>query len=108
MYVYRKSIEHFHSYREGHVQLAGSNHCLDAGAAPADGTTMKIWECFDNLPAQDWFYTDDQRFALTNQGFCLDLTNGNATNGNLVQVWGCTDFNANQIWSVSNGTSSSA
>ncbi|KAF7773527.1 CAZyme family CBM13 [Agaricus bisporus var. burnettii] len=93
---------------EGHVQLAATNHCLDAGATPVDGTKMKIWECFDNLPAQDWFYTDDHRISLTNQGSCLDLTEGNLTNGNAVQVWKCTDFNANQIWSVSNGTSGPA
>lgn len=80
---------------------------------------MKIWECFDNLPAQDWFYTDDKRVALTNQGkggiydmsktatndffkgFCLDLTNGDLTNGSQAQVWKCTDNNTNQIWTTS-------
>jgi len=34
---------------------------------------MKIWQCFDNLPAQDWFYTDDKRIALTNQGTTVHL-----------------------------------
>lgn len=80
------------------VQVNGTNFCLDAGASPSDGTGMKIWTCFDNLPAQEWFYTADNRIALENQGFCLDLTNGVLTNGNQVQEWTCTDFNTNQIW----------
>ncbi|KAF9442685.1 carbohydrate-binding module family 13 protein [Macrolepiota fuliginosa MF-IS2] len=85
---------------EGHVNLASTGFCLDAGMVPANGIGMKIWECFNNLPAQDWFYTSDQRIALTNQGLCLDLTNGDLTNGNLVQTWTCTDFDTNQIWTI--------
>lgn len=38
--------------------------------APADGTRMKIWQCFDNLPAQQWFWTTDARIALFNKGAC--------------------------------------
>lgn len=37
---------------------------------------MKIWQCYDGLAAQQWYYTGDNRIALTNQGLCLDLTNG--------------------------------
>lgn len=40
---------------------------------------MKIWQCYDNLPAQQWFYTGDNRVALTNRGLCLDLTNGKSS-----------------------------
>ncbi|KDQ31546.1 carbohydrate-binding module family 13 protein [Pleurotus ostreatus PC15] len=80
------------------VQLAGTNFCLDAGSSPANGVGMKIWECFDNLPAQQWFLTADDRIALENQGLCLDLTNGNVTNGNQVQTWQCTDNDINQAW----------
>ena len=29
---------------------------------------MKIWQCYDNLPAQAWFYTADNRVALTGKG----------------------------------------
>jgi len=32
------------------------------------------------------------------KGFCVDLTNGDLQNGNAVQIWKCTDFDANQIW----------
>ncbi|KAL0951944.1 hypothetical protein HGRIS_008595 [Hohenbuehelia grisea] len=50
------------------VKLAGTNFCLDAGSTPANGVELKIWQCFDNLAAQTWFYTGDQRIALQNQG----------------------------------------
>ena len=88
---------------------------------------MKIWKCFDNLPAQDWFYTADLRIALTGMGTyfrsfvdpmpspisdlivivgqCLDLTNGILTNGNPVQTFQCTDGNTNQIWTTTLSTS---
>lgn len=31
-------------------------------------------------------------------GLCLDLTNGDLTDGNPVQTWQCTDGNPNQVW----------
>jgi hypothetical protein len=37
-------------------------------ADPANGIQLKIWECFDHLPAQQWFYTQDSRIALQGQG----------------------------------------
>ncbi|KAF8997618.1 G-X-X-X-Q-X-W domain-containing protein [Cyathus striatus] len=82
------------------VQLTGTNFCLDAGAASGNGVGMKIWQCYDNLPAQAWYYTDDNRIALENQRQCLDLPNGNVTDGVQVQTWQCTDFNTNQIWTL--------
>ena len=32
---------------------------------------MKIWTCYDNLKAQKWFYTNDNRIALENQGLSV-------------------------------------
>ena len=80
------------------VQLNGTNFCLDAGSSPSNGIGMKIWTCYDNLPAQQWFYTGDNRIALENQGFCLDLTNGSTADGNVLQTWSCTTGNTNQVW----------
>jgi hypothetical protein len=45
------------------IRLISETH-LD----PANGVGLKIWQCFDNLPAQQWFYTDDNRIALEGQG----------------------------------------
>ncbi|KAJ3521431.1 hypothetical protein NM688_g9017 [Phlebia brevispora] len=80
------------------VQLAGTNYCLDAGDSPANGVQMKIWECYSSLAAQTWYYTDDNRIALENQGLCLDLTNGSTDDGTIMQIWACTDDNSNQVW----------
>ncbi|KAJ3520024.1 hypothetical protein NMY22_g12929 [Coprinellus aureogranulatus] len=81
------------------VKLANTNFCLDAGSTPGNGVGMKIWECYDNLPAQQWFFTSDNRIALEGQGQCLDLPSGNLTNTVQVQTWACTDNNFNQVWS---------
>ena len=35
---------------------------------PSNKTPMKIYTCYDNLPAQQWYYTNDKRIALEGQG----------------------------------------
>ncbi|TEB31150.1 hypothetical protein FA13DRAFT_1754899 [Coprinellus micaceus] len=85
--------------------LQGTNFCLDAGANPASGVGMKIWQCYDNLPAQQWYYTDDNRLAVGGSRYafeahvnawicpmaCLRTRTkcrpGNALDGNTNQVW---------------------
>ncbi|KAH6885084.1 carbohydrate-binding module family 13 protein [Coprinopsis sp. MPI-PUGE-AT-0042] len=78
------------------VQLAGTQFCLDAGSAPANGVGLKVWQCYDALPAQQWYFTTDNRIALEGQGLCVDLPNGDITNGIQLQTWQCTDNNMNQ------------
>ncbi|KAL7413806.1 ricin B lectin domain-containing protein [Mrakia frigida] len=80
------------------VKLAGTDFCLDAGSYPASGVPMKIWTCYDNLPAQAFYRTADNRFAVTGKGQCLDLPNGRVENSNQVQTWVCTNGNTNQVW----------
>ncbi|TFK65365.1 carbohydrate-binding module family 13 protein [Pluteus cervinus] len=83
---------------ETKVQVAGTSFCLDAGSSPQNGVGLKVWQCYDNLPAQDWYWTDDNRIALKDQGFCVDVPNGNLTSGAQLQIWKCTDNNNNQVW----------
>ncbi|RXW19552.1 hypothetical protein EST38_g6302 [Candolleomyces aberdarensis] len=82
------------------VRLANSNFCLDAGSSPANGVQMKIWQCFDNLAAQQWTFTSDNRITLGGTPLCLDLTQGNTGNSNVLQTWECGNFNTNQAWSI--------
>lgn len=35
---------------------------------PANGVKMKIWTCYEGLAAQQWYWTDDNRIALTGKG----------------------------------------
>jgi len=80
------------------VRLAGTNYCLDAGSAPASGVGMKIWQCYDKLPAQQWDYTLFKTLKLEKTDQCLDLPDGNPTNGNQLQTWECAKGNTNQMW----------
>ncbi|KAI5829330.1 ricin B-like lectin [Schizophyllum commune Tattone D] len=80
------------------VKLAGTNFCLDAGEDIANGASMKLWQCYEGLAQQTWYYTDDNRLAVMGYGQCLDLTTGILVNGNGMQTWTCTDGNTNQIW----------
>ncbi|KAJ8486903.1 hypothetical protein ONZ45_g14514 [Pleurotus djamor] len=56
------------SSRTTQVKLAGTDFCLDAGSKPGDRVQMKLWKCYDNLPAQTWYATDDKRIALKDKG----------------------------------------
>ena len=67
----------------------------------ADGVKMKIWQCFANLPQQTWTpVTTSGTIQLTTANFCLDLTDGNKANQNVLQIWTCGGGNTNQIWTV--------
>lgn len=78
-----------------------SHWCLDAGNVDQlrNGTQMKIWQCFNNLPQQTWtpVFTAGP-IALSVDDLCLDLTNGVTTNRNVLQVWQCAAGNPNQFW----------
>ncbi|KAJ7625142.1 carbohydrate-binding module family 13 protein, partial [Mycena rosella] len=75
-------------------------YCLDAGvpADYADGVQMKIWKCFSGLAQQTWNKLESGQIQLANTNFCLDLTNGDTTNRNVLQIWTCTAGDTNQIW----------
>ena len=60
----------------------GPDYCLDAGSNISNGVGLKIWTCYDGLDAQAWYATDDNRFAVTGKGQCLDVTGGRFQNSN--------------------------
>ena len=65
---------------------------------PDNFTRLKIWKCFDGLFDQDFWYTADNRIALTDHGLCMDLKDGDTENTAEVQLYRCTDLNTNQVW----------
>ncbi|KAL0951942.1 hypothetical protein HGRIS_008594 [Hohenbuehelia grisea] len=85
------------------VQLAGTNFCLDAGSEPGNAVRMKIWTCYDNLPAQAWRYDEATRQIVLTQDLpeqqCLDLEEGDLENGQ-VQTYRCGVGNLNQVWTL--------
>lgn len=36
------------------VRLSGTNFCFDAGSDPRNNVPLKLWTCYDGLPAQTW------------------------------------------------------
>ncbi|TFK97690.1 ricin B lectin domain-containing protein [Pterulicium gracile] len=88
----------------GQVKVSGTNFCLDAtSATPPDGTGLKIWQCYDDLVAQQWFFDGSTKQIWLNNnagGGCVDLTDGDTANGRQVQVWSCGWDNPNQAWNV--------
>lgn len=82
------------------LRVAGSNFCLDAGSNPGNGVQLKLWQCYDNLPAQAWIATQDTRIVLAGTALCIDLPSGNTANGQVLQTWTCGDGNTNQIFGI--------
>ncbi|KIM35442.1 carbohydrate-binding module family 13 protein, partial [Hebeloma cylindrosporum] len=82
------------------IRVAGTNLCLDGeiGASFSKNSIVRIRTCSDHIPTQDWYITEDERFALTGTGRCLDRLNGGLSPGTEVQTYGCTDDNTNQVW----------
>ncbi|TFK97697.1 ricin B lectin domain-containing protein [Pterulicium gracile] len=93
---------------KGQIKLSGTNFCLDAtDPNPANGTGLKIWQCYDDLIAQRWFYDGVTKEIWLNNdndevggGGCVDLADGNTTNGRQVQMWSCGGGNPNQKWNI--------
>ncbi|RZU51134.1 glucosylceramidase [Krasilnikovia cinnamomea] len=87
------------SGRTGQVVGLGGK-CVDvAGANPANGTPVQLYDC-NGTPAQSWtLAAGDTVQAL---GKCLDVTGGATTNGTKIQLYDCNGTNA-QKWTASNG-----
>ncbi|WP_455771784.1 family 16 glycosylhydrolase [Streptomyces niveus] len=72
--------------------------CLDvAGANPANGTAVQLYDC-NGSAAQQWSRgANDSLRAL---GKCLDVKDNSTANGAQLQLWDCAG-SGNQRWAVS-------
>jgi hypothetical protein len=75
----------------------GLTHTWTGGG---NGNGISFQYCAQGDIGQSWWYTDDDRIAIEGKGFCLDLTNGDLTDGNMLQLWQCSTGNTNQIWTT--------
>ncbi|KAF9028564.1 carbohydrate-binding module family 13 protein [Hymenopellis radicata] len=83
------------SFSGGSVKVFGDK-CLDV---TADGVALQILTCStDNNPNQQFYYSGDFHLAWTDHGKCMDLTDGNQSDGNRIQLWECGGVN--QIWNT--------
>ncbi|KAL0564706.1 hypothetical protein V5O48_017339 [Marasmius crinis-equi] len=84
-----------------------TSQCLTA-ASNADGARVALTACTDPTTT---FPNGNSTWVLPTSGAvgqiktfdgtkCLDVPNGNAMNGNPLQIWSCIDGNTNQLWNV--------
>lgn len=72
--------------------------CVDvAGANPANGTAVQLYDC-NGTTAQQWSRPGDGTIRAL--GKCLDAASGGTADGTLVQLWDCNGTGA-QRWAVS-------
>ncbi|KAJ7089062.1 ricin B lectin domain-containing protein, partial [Mycena epipterygia] len=82
-----------------------SGMCLTA-SSNADGTPVTISECISSgSTSQNWTLSTSGTLVLYGNK-CLDVTNGAAASGTLLQIWTCTSQDANQLWTVSSASGS--
>ncbi|GAA2859130.1 glycoside hydrolase family 16 protein [Nonomuraea rubra] len=75
--------------------------CVDvAGANPANGTAVQLWDCNDTA-AQSWSWNADG--SVRALGKCMDVTAGATANGAQVQLYDCNGTGA-QRWTFDAGT----
>lgn len=71
--------------------------CVDvAGANPANGTAVQLWDC-NGTAAQQWTVGIDGTIRAL--GKCLDVTAAGTANGVKIQLWDCNGTGA-QRWTV--------
>ncbi|GIF52954.1 beta-glucanase (GH16 family) [Asanoa ferruginea] len=72
--------------------------CVDvAGANPANGTAVQLWDC-NGTTAQQWTWAGDG--SVRALGKCLDVPSGSTANGAKLQLWDCNGSGA-QRWTFS-------
>ncbi|KAJ7770651.1 ricin B lectin domain-containing protein [Mycena metata] len=81
-----------------------SGMCLTA-ASDANGTPVTISNCISSGPTSQSWTVSTSGTLVVYGNMCLDVTNGAAASGTLLQIWSCTSQDANQLWTV--GTSGS-
>ncbi|ODN73686.1 hypothetical protein L202_07232 [Cryptococcus amylolentus CBS 6039] len=78
----------------GSVLLHGTEFAMDAGTGTDNHEIVKLWTSYPGLFQQTWFYTDDNRIAITGGNQCLDETSAGP------QTYECTPWNDNQVWHI--------
>ncbi|MFI1990810.1 chitosanase [Actinoplanes sp. NPDC020271] len=76
--------------------------CIDvAGASPANGTAIQLYDC-NGSAAQQWT-TGNSDATIRALGKCLDVTAASTANGAKIQLYDCNASGA-QKWTFTNGT----
>ncbi|GAB1644016.1 ricin-type beta-trefoil lectin domain protein [Krasilnikovia sp. MM14-A1259] len=85
--------------RTGQITGFGGK-CVDvAGANPANGTAVQLYDC-NGSAAQSWTVAGDD--SIQALGKCLDVAGGGTANGTKIQLYDCNGTNA-QKWTPAGG-----
>ncbi|KAF9261579.1 hypothetical protein L218DRAFT_905355 [Marasmius fiardii PR-910] len=86
----------------GPITTYGGSKCLDVSGDGSNGNLLKVATCVAGSTNQQWKFNDPPSFtiSLAGKNKCIDITNGNLTAGNPVQIWDCDSENDNQMWFV--------
>ncbi|MEV4895771.1 family 16 glycosylhydrolase [Nonomuraea sp. NPDC055795] len=86
----------------GGGQITGvGGKCVDvAGANPANGTAVQLWDC-NGSAAQNWTWNGDG--SVRALGKCMDVTAAGTANGTQIQLYDCNGTGA-QRWTFNAGT----
>ncbi|KAJ6602334.1 ricin B lectin domain-containing protein [Mycena sp. CBHHK59/15] len=83
--------------------------CIDVtDGRNIDGVELQVWTCADGNTNQQFQHSggailnqsNDIIHWLAHPDKCMDLTNGDETNGNQIQMWTCFSGNTNQMWVI--------
>ncbi|KAL9714529.1 hypothetical protein Ac2012v2_002843 [Leucoagaricus gongylophorus] len=74
--------------------VLSNTKCMTA-ASNSDGAAVTLQGC-TGAKSQLWEFKDGAVKVFGNK--CLDVTDGNPSNGNNLQIWTCVDQSTNQLW----------
>jgi Ricin-type beta-trefoil lectin domain len=78
------------------VWQGDSRYCLTA-SSDSNNAAVQLERCSDKSLGSFWTYHDDVISTFSNSK-CVDVTNGNAQNGQALQIYDCNQGNTNQQW----------
>ncbi|KAK4686028.1 hypothetical protein P7C73_g4100, partial [Tremellales sp. Uapishka_1] len=78
-------------YGSGSILLHGTSYALDAGTTPANNQDLHLYTS-SGVSQQTWFFTGDNRIAITGGTQCLDESVSGP------QTYQCTPEDTNQVW----------
>lgn len=89
------------------IRHPATDNCLDVTGGGGDGTPMQLWHCVTNANqlftiTPNTTSNDVRDFTIKNKGTgkCLDMTDGNSTNGTVFTTWTCNSTNPNQNFAL--------
>ncbi|KAF7297411.1 hypothetical protein MIND_00974700 [Mycena indigotica] len=87
-------------HTSGFVSIFDGKCLTVPGSNKSNGVKLTTQACLPRAANQRFTSRPNAQIEWEGTGFCLDLTDGKSTNGNLIQIWECDNSgnNVNQRW----------